>query len=63
MNRISRRCVSAPFRLHLDSYTNHQTMLDLNESLLMDGAMLHIQADFHWLNICGERLERVVILS
>jgi len=28
-------------------------------SLLIEGAMLHLQADLHWLDICDERLEHL----
>jgi DNA-binding PadR family transcriptional regulator len=32
-------------------------------SLLIEGAMLHLQADLRWLDICDERLERLEKLS
>jgi hypothetical protein len=28
-------------------------------SLLLEGAMLHLQADLQWLNLCDERLEEL----
>jgi DNA-binding PadR family transcriptional regulator len=28
-------------------------------SLLIEGAMLHLQADLHWLDLCDERLEHL----
>ena len=32
-------------------------------SLLIEGAMLHLQADLHWLDICDERLDHLEKLS
>jgi hypothetical protein len=32
-------------------------------SLLIEGAMLHLQADLRWLDICDERLEHLENLS
>jgi hypothetical protein len=28
-------------------------------SLLLEGAMLHLQADLQWLDLCDERLEEL----
>ena len=28
-------------------------------SLLIEGAILHLQADLHWLDLCDERLEQL----
>jgi DNA-binding PadR family transcriptional regulator len=36
-----------------------QTSDDPYVSLLIEGAMLHLQADLRWLDICDERLERL----